>query len=137
MPVMSVPRISGATMTLMRRRKMSLKMRRCAANCGRSRPISRPTSMEKKIQKVRERLGIPAMARRTRASQRSQTENVLPGERINSAAPAANRRRPENIMGATKLLEVLGKGKGDPYATQNSALWETRHHSVGLVSNEG
>jgi hypothetical protein len=46
-----------------------------------------------------------------RASQRSQAEKVLPGEKINSAAPAANKRRQANIKGAKGILEFLGKGK--------------------------
>src|SRR5437764_1041671 len=47
MPVISVPSMSGPTMTLIKRRNMSLRTRSCVANVGESRPSSRPASMPK------------------------------------------------------------------------------------------
>src|SRR6202142_2166908 len=104
MPVISVPRISGATITLMRRRKMSLRTRRCAANCGQSRPISSPSSMAKKIQYVRERRSNPARARKSKPIQLIARKEVCPCQMAIIREPMAKNNKPA-IRSSVKTLE--------------------------------
>jgi hypothetical protein len=55
MPVTMPPKMSGATIMRMRRRKMSPRKWVCAAKCGASTPSSAPASMAKKVHTSSER----------------------------------------------------------------------------------
>src|ERR1700683_4351789 len=107
-PVTSVPSISGATITLIKRRKMSLNTRRCSASCGRSSPISPPSSMEKKSKKVSERPRKPAAAIKTSPAQRRMEFQTWGPSKTASAAPNKNNRTPVMVS----VRNTLKRGSG-------------------------
>src|ERR1700677_406978 len=94
MPVTRVPKMSGATMTLISRKKISLNTRRCSANCGRSSPISPPRSMAKKIQRVSDWRHNPVEAMASRPAHRRATIQAGPETKSGNAAPAAKSNSP-------------------------------------------
>ena len=93
-PVTSVPKISGATITLIKRRKISLNTRKCSANCGRSRPISPPSSIAKKIQYVSDALRHPPAAIAATPAHRTIANHECGTKKSGSTAPATNSNTP-------------------------------------------
>src|SRR6516165_3986545 len=127
MPVTSVPKISGATITLISRRNMSPNTRKCTANCGRSIPTSKPASMAKKIQKVSERPRSPETAMTANPSQRTMADTFWKGSHSASRTPAAESSSPAT----NKVFEVFDAYFGKPLSLAMTVdCKKRRHHSV-------
>ena len=131
MPVTSVPSISGATITLISRRKMSLNTRRCAANPGQSSPISSPTNIAQENPEC-QRTPLNSCIRKRRQSHPAQRcKRNLPVATL----PAARTR----LRRAAIQQSVLpGKTFEDSFAnvpTSDFSFWsECRHHSLPRVA---
>src|SRR5260221_5334310 len=90
----------------MRRRKISLRIFSCAANDGKSRPTSKPTSIAKKIQNVRLRLRMPASASERSAIHLTTAVATWPGTIGIKQKPRVSRAKAATWSKATERSAV-------------------------------
>src|SRR3981189_421971 len=126
MPVISVARMSGATMVLIRRRKTSLRTRRLTATAGASKPNSAPATIATNIHTVRDRRRHASNVSNAIAAQRRPV--AMPCREgswtIPNAIPTANNTiAKSNLMGSRFVLSIRCEG-------YQSSTYSTAHQSV-------
>jgi hypothetical protein len=109
-PVTSPPKMSGATIMRIRRRKMSLRNRVCIAKCGASAPSSAPATMAKKVHTSSERRFTATGTKSARPAQRKTAPTSARTRNEAARIPAAN----NTSAAAASARSASGKARARP-----------------------
>ena len=109
-PVTMPPKMSGATIMRMRRRKISARKWVCAAIRGASTPSSAPMSMARRVQRASERRRIAKGSKSAKAAQRSEMASSARAWRRAAVRPAAksSAASERQAHGARGLVDRMG-----------------------------